>query len=311
VNGVKQQPIDGTDLTYSFASAKEPSRHTVQYYEMLGNRSIYADGWLASTVPQRNPWEMGHGPDASINKAPGYSWELFNLDQNFNQTINLAAKYPAKLEEMKRLFDEQARKYNINPVNDRTDPARILSEARAYVTPRDQYVYWGKGIMLDLDVAPSLIARSFTITADLTGGDGVIAATGSYQGGWSFAMEDGKPVIHHALSVMPADQFHLVSSEAIKPGHAAKVAFDFNYDGGGAGKGGVLSILIDGRKVAEQRIERSIVSPSPHAESFDIGQDSGVPVIHTTKGSNSFSGDLNKLVFDLGPQGRKRAAASQ
>lgn len=310
VDGVKQQPIDGTDLTYTFASPKEPSRHRVQYYEMLGNRAIYADGWLASTVPQKRPWNMGHGPDAAINHAPNYAWELYNLDKDFNQTTNLASQNPAKLEEMKRLFEEQARQFNINPVNDRTDVDRILGETRAYIKPRNQYVYWGKGIMLDLDVAPSLSARSFTITADVTGGNGVIAAVGSSQGGWSFAMEDGRPVIHHSLSVMPADQFHLVSSEAVKPGQSAKVAFDFDYDGGGIAKGGMLSILIDGRKVAERRIERTIVNPSPHAENFDIGLDTGVPVIETT-GGNAFAGDLKKLVFDLGPQGRKRTAATQ
>jgi arylsulfatase A-like enzyme len=311
VDGVKQQPIDGTDLTYSFASAKEPSRHNVQYYEMLGNRAIYADGWLASTVPYKRPWKMGFGgPGAAINNAPNYAWELYNLDKDFNQTINLAARNPAKLDEMKRLFDEQAKKFNVNPVNDRTDAERILGEARAYIKPSNQYVYWGKGIKLDVDVAPSLVARSFTITADVTGGDGVLAAVGSSQGGWSFAVEDGHPVIHHALSVMPADQFHLVSSEAIKPGQPAKIVFNFDYDGGGIAKGGLLSITIDGHKVAEKRIERTIVNPSPHAENFDIGLDTGVPVIWTNKGSNTYTGDLNKIVFDLGPQGRKGTAAT-
>ncbi|HUD90090.1 arylsulfatase [Sphingobium sp.] len=305
VEGVKQQPVDGTDFSYTFAASKAPDRHRVQYYEMLGNRAIYADGWLASTVPLRRPWEMGHSNDAGINKAPNYVWELYNLDKDFNQTVNLAANNPGKLEDMKKLFDEQAQQFNVNPVNDRTDSQRILGEARAYLTPRNQYVYWGKGIMLDVDVAPSLVARSFAITADLTGGNGVIAAVGSSQGGWCFALEDGRPVIHHALSVMPADQFHLVSSDTIKPGQPAKVMFNFDYDGGGAAKGGLLSILIDGRKVAEKRIERTIINPSPHAENFDIGLDTGIPVIETTKGSGSFTGDLKKLVFDLGPQGRK------
>lgn len=309
VNGVEQQPIDGADLTYTFSSPQQPSRHRIQYYEMLGNRAIYADGWLASTVPERRPWDL-HTPDAGINKAPGYAWELYDLDRDFNQTTNLTGRYPAKLEEMKRLFDDQARRFNVEPINDRTDSERTLGEARTYVPPRNQYVYWGKGITLDTDVAPSLVSRSFTITADLTGGDGVIAATGSSQGGWSFALEGGRPAIHHALSVMPADQFDLVSSEAVEPGRPAKVVFDFDYDGGG-GKGGLLSILIDGRKVAQRRIDRTILNPSPHGESFDIGLDTGVPVIKTTKGSNAFSGALKKLVFDLGPQGRKRTAAPQ
>ena len=306
VNGFRQQPVDGTDLTYSFTDPQAPSRHRVQYYEMVGNRAIYADGWLASTVPQRHTWEMTGGPDAGINKAPSYVWELYNLDKDFNQTTNLAQRNPAKLAEMRQLFDAEARKFNVEPVNDRTDAERILAEGQFYAPRRTHYEYWGKGIMLDTDVAPSLVARSFTITADLTGGDGVIAATGSSQGGWSFAVENGHPVIHQAFSVMPSDQTHVVSSEALKPGQTARVTFDFDYDGGGAGKGGVLSIAIDGRKVAEQRIARTILNGAPHAESFDIGLDSGVPVIWTDRGVNAYTGEIRKVTFDLGPQGRKR-----
>jgi arylsulfatase len=281
----------------------------VQYYEMLGNRAIYADGWLASTVPQRRTWEMSRAADAGTNKAPGYTWELYNLDRDFNQTTNLAARYPAKLSEMRQLFDGQARKFNVYPVNDRTDAERILSESRAYVSSRSRYEYWGKGIMLDVDVAPSLAARSFTITADLTGGDGVIAAVGSIQGGWSFAVENGRPVICHSLSVTPSDLTRIVSSEVLKPGQPARVMFDFDYDGGGIGKGGLLSITIDGRKVAEGRVERTVLGGAPHSESVDIGLDSGVPVIWTDRGVNAYAGDLNKLAFDLGPQGRKRPTA--
>ena len=307
VAGVKQQPVDGVDLTYTFASSKAPERHVVQYYEMLGNRAIYANGWLAATSPVRLPWNLGGGVDANINKAPGLAWQLFNLDTNFNQTEDLAQRNPGKLAEMQALFAKQAEKYNINPLNDRTDAARGLGQAGAYLKPRSQYVFWGKDIMLDLDVAPSLVARSFRVTAEITGGSGILAAVGSSQGGWAFALENGRPVIYHALSVMPADQFHLISGEAVAAGQNAKVTFDFDYDGGGAGKGGALSILIDGRKVAGGRVESTIVNPSPHTENFDVGVDTGVPVIPAQQGSGRFSGRLDKLTIDLGPQGRKGA----
>jgi len=309
VAGVKQQPVDGTDLTYSFADPAAPSRHRVQYYEMVGNRAIYADGWLASTVPQRKTWEMTKGADAGINKAPNYAWELYDLTRDFNQTNNVAARYPAKLATLRALFDAEAKRNQVDPVSDRTDPERIVSEARAYLPARTHFEYWGKGIMLDTDVAPPLAARAFRVTAELTAGDGVIAANGSSQGGWSFAIENGRPVFYHALSVTPATHTKIVSSVALRPGQAAQVVFDFDYDGGGIGKGGLATIWIDGHKVGEGRIAQTVLGGAPHSDSFDIGLDSGVPVIWTDRGVNAYAGALDKVTFDLGPIGRKRPPA--
>ena len=307
VDGVKQQPVDGIDLSYSFADAKAPSRRRVQYYEMLGNRAIYADGWLASTTPVRRPWEMSRGPDAGVNKAPGYAWELYDLDHDFNQTRDLAKRNPQKLEQMKALFEDQARRFKLEPLSDRTDFARIMSANRAYIQPRDHYEYWGKDISIAQDDAPQITGRSFTITADLVGGEGVIVADGSWLGGWSFAIENGHPVVHHALSVMPADLFTLVAPQAIASDKPSRITFDLDYDGGGFGKGGVVSIAIDGARVAERRIERTIMIADPHADPFDIGLDSGVPVVPERGASNAFTGVLNKVAVDLGPLGQKRA----
>ena len=310
VDGVRQQPIDGIDLSYSFSHSDAPSRHRVQYYEMLGNRAIYADGWLAATMPEREPWKMAQGPEAAVNRALSYRWSLYDLDHDFNQMRDLATRYPVKLGALRSLFDQQAERFQVNPVNDRTDFARTTSAARAYIRPRDRYVYWGKGLTIAHDDAPPIEGRAFTITADLTGGSGVIAATGSRLGGWSFCLENGHPAIHQALSVMPADQFALVSPQAIEAGHAARVSFDLDYDGGGFGKGGTVSILIDERKVAQSRVARTIVIPDPYNESFDIGFDTGVPVVESGTTSNAFTGDLKKLEFDLGPPGGRRSEPS-
>jgi arylsulfatase len=309
VDGVTQQPVDGVDMSYSFADPAAKDRHTVQYYEMLGNRAIYADGWLAATNPQREPWKMFASADAAVNKAPGYSWGLYDLTRDFNQTRDLAAKYPDRLARLKSLFEEQAARFNVNPINDRTDLQRVLSWTRAYGAPRSHYDYWGKGIQLDIDVAPPIAARAFTVTAEVRGGNGVLAATGSSMGGWSFAIRNGHPAVHHALTLMPADQFDLVSPQAVDPAKPAKIAFDFDYDGGGLGKGGTVSIAIDGRTVASGRIEHSILTADPHAESFDIGLDSGVRVSDRDDEPARFTGALDHLAFDLGPIGQKRASA--
>ena len=306
INGVRQQSLDGVDLTYSFDNPDAPSRHHIQYYEMLGNRAIYADGWLAATEPEREPWKMAQGADAAINRAPDYKWGLYDLRHDFNQSKDLATRHPQKLAEMKRLFADQAARYQLAPINDRTDYARITSAAQAYLKPRNQYVYWGKGLSIPLDNSPPIEGRAFTITADITGGDGVLAATGSWLGGWSFGVEDGHPAVYQALSPLPSDRFRLSSPQRIEIGQRARVSFDLDYDGGGVGKGGLVSIAIDGHKVAQGRIDHTIVGPDPHSESFDVGLDSGVPVVDTHGASNAFSGELTKLVVDLGPVGQKR-----
>lgn len=303
VNGVVQQPVDGIDLTYSFAQADAPSRRTVQYYEMLGNRAIFKDGWLAATLPQVKPWEMVSRP--GINLAPTYQWALFDLDKDFNQTRDLAKEYPGRLADLKQVFAKEAALYQVNPVNDRTDPARSNSAVQALGKTRNLYEYWGSGLSIPLDVAPPITGRSFIVTAKLGAGDGTIAALGSRLGGWSFAIENGRPAVHHALTPMPDDLFTLTSPVALSPGEGAEISFAFDYDGGGYGKGGTMSIAIDGKAVASGRLDRSIAYPDPHTESFDIGLDSSVPVVEAAPGSSVFRGKLYKVSVAVGPAGQR------
>ena len=272
---------------------------------MLGNRAIYANGWLASTVPQRLPWNMASGPRSAINDAPDYRWQLFDLTRDFNQTNDLSQQYPERLAQMQELFAQQAERYEVNPISDRTDWDRIGAAKAFYGGARDRYEYHGGPLMIPLEAAPSLAARAFTITAQLTGGDGVIAATGSVRGGWSFYLEDGIPKVRHALTLLPSDQMTIASSRAIAPGQAAEVIFDLDYDGGGPRKGGTMRIFIDGEQVASGRIPMVVLSSDPHTESFDIGIDSGLFVV-PTEGTSRFTGTLEKVSFDLGPPGRKR-----
>lgn len=306
VDGVVQLPINGSALTYSFADPKAPTHHNVQYYEMLGNRAIYSGGWLAATNPQRQPWKMTSGADIAVNKSEDYVWGLYDLDHDFNQTRDLAARYPDRLAKLKTLFEQEAANNNVNPISDRTDWARITSERKAYIKPRSYFSYWGKGMTVAPDDAPQIAGRAFTITADVTGGDGALVAAGSKMGGWSFGIRNGSPYVYEAFTPMPSDQYELVAAEKIMPGQDAQIVFDFDYDGGGLRKGGMVSISIDGRKVAEKRFENSILATDPHGESFDIGIDTGVPVTEAGGPSNLFSGELKKLTIDLGPVGAKR-----
>ena len=306
VDGIAQQPVDGIDMTYSFADPRAPDRRTTQYYEMLGNRALYDHGWLANTRPVRKPWEMGFGADANLNLAPGYRWELYDLATDFNQTRDLAASHPAILARLRKAFDVEAARYKVFPINDRTDAARSGLAARAYIKPRSSYIFWGKDISLPSDVAPPITGRAFTLTADVTAGNGVIAALGSSMGGWSFGVEDGHPVVRHALTPLPEDQFRLAAPTVLQPGSMVRLTFDFNYDGGGYGKGGLVSIAVNGAPVAEQRLERSLVVQEAPGETFDIGLDGGGPVNEAAGAPDRFTGEIRKLEVTLGPPGARR-----
>jgi arylsulfatase A-like enzyme len=310
VDGAPQKPFDGVSMVYTFDNPKAPSKRTTQYYEMLGNRAIYHDGWLANTTPVREPWKMASGPRANENLTDQYKWELYNLKTDYNQTKDLSAKSPEKLKEMEALFDAEAARNQVYPLDDRTGFDRISSMRNAYVKDSDTYVYWGKGVTVSYESAPQLPNRAFTIEADLAApagkANGVIAALGSLTGGWSFFLKDGYPTVAHALTQLPEDQFRLVSPVAVPTGKTTHVTFDFKYDGGGAGHGGVVTISIDGRAVANGKLNRTITYPAPLGEPFDVGQDSGVPVVEDFAGNGAFGGDIQKLTVRLGPIGKAR-----
>jgi arylsulfatase A-like enzyme len=123
LDGVKQKPLDGTSVVYTFDNATAPTRHGTQYFEMMGNRAIYKDGWMASTTPLRLPWiNTGYEPNPD-----DFKWELYNINEDFSQADNLVGKNPEKLKELQDAFDVEAKKYNVYPLDSsmasRADPA--------------------------------------------------------------------------------------------------------------------------------------------------------------------------------------------
>jgi arylsulfatase len=303
VDGVPQQRVDGTSLVYSFDHAEAPSRHTTQYFEMVGNRAIYKDGWLANTQPRRMPWEMSTPPgDADTS----YVWELYDLKHDFSQSKNLAAERPEKLAELKAVWRSEAERNNVLPLDDGMGMGRALQGSLAHASPATDYVYWGKGVSVGGQSAPSLTARSFSVTADVVlpsdHETGVLAAVGSWFGGWSFYLKDGKPVGYEAFSQQPKDQFRVASDQAL-PAGPAKIRWDFAYDGGGVGKGGVLKISVNGKPLAEGRIDRTILIPAGLGETFDVGRDTGAPGSEEYAGNGGFAGEVRKVEVELAPVG--------
>ena len=293
VNGTKQQPLDGVSFAYSFNAPKAPERHRTQYFEMLGNRGLYHNGWLANTYPTRLPWNDTGGPPTA------YAWELYDLDTDYAQAHDLAASQPAKLREMQALFDQEARKNQVYPLDNRLNMARFMAGPRH--SPRSHYTYWGAGVTMPVASAAPLLNRAFVINADLelpaSPTSGTILALGGKFGGWSFYLEEGRPVATMVASQLPGSQSSVASVERLKPGKV-RLSFDFRYDGGING-GGTMTILTSGRVLAQGRIARTISNLTEQMDTMDVGFDRGTPVVAGV-GSTPFTGRIERVDLSLG-----------
>ncbi len=302
VDGIRQQRMDGVSMVYSFDDASAPERRTTQYFELFGNRAIYHDGWMASTTPRVPPWTWD---DPTGTPDDSYEWELYDLAQDFSQGHDLAAEMPDRLAEMQALFWAEAERNNVLPLDDRRSPLRVVDRYLSNWGKRDEYVYWGPGVSVPFADAPPLFARDFTIEFEVTAGesaDGVLLGFGSRFGGWSFYLDGGVPVLHHALNQRPEDRTEIRGTRPVPAGRAT-LEVRFHYDGGGLGKGGLAELAVDGDTVASGRIERTITVVAGLGETFDVGQDRGVPVADDPAGQAPFDGELHRMEVRPGPLG--------
>jgi arylsulfatase A-like enzyme len=302
LDGVKQKPLDGKSLVYTFDNATAPTQHGTQYFEMMGNRAIYKDGWMASTTPLRLPWiNIGYEPNPD-----DFKWELYNINEDFSQANNLAEKNPGKLKELQDAFDVEGKKYNVYPLDSsmasRADPAIRPSLTRG----RNEFVYFPGMIRIPEGSAPDFKNKSWTLAAEVTipqgGASGVLGTIGGRYGGWVLMMQDSKPLFAYALSNQPDHKFRVASDQPLAPGnHVVRVKFD--YDGGGIGKGATATLLVDEKQVAQDRIPRTIGVRFSLDETFDVGQDTGTPVLeeYESKMPFPFNGELKKFAVVLAP----------
>jgi arylsulfatase len=297
VDGTVQSPIEGVSMKYTFDSADAKTRHTTQYFEIFGNRSIYHDGWLAGTV-HRPAWDFL--PKTTLEKDV---WELYDTNTDFSCSENLAGKNPARLKELQELFLKEAEKYQVLPLDD-----RVLERTNAELVGRPELMEGRKSFTLyegmkgmTENVFINLKNKSHTITAELEipakGASGVILAQGGRFGGWSLYLQDGKPV--YAYNFLGLERFYIKGSNAVSAGKAT-VKFEFAYDGGGLGKGGIGTISINGKKSIESKIARTQPNLFSADETADVGTDESTPVTEEYKeGNNRFTGKINKVIIEL------------
>jgi arylsulfatase len=299
VDGIKQKPIEGGSMVYTFGDAKAPTRHRTQYFEMFGNRGIYHDGWTAVTR-HSIPWEA----TAVLPKFTEDKWELYNTNDDFSQAQDVAAKYPDKLKEMKQLFLAEAEKYNVLPLDDRRIERFVPALAgrpslffgRTSVTLYPGMV--GMSENATLDVKNRSHAVTATIEVPQSGGEGVIIAQGGRFGGWSLYMKGGK--LKYCYNFLNQERYTVESKDPLAAGKAT-VKLGFKYDGGGVGKGGTATLYVNDQKVGEGRIDKT--QPFVFSgEGEDVGEDLETPVTEDYKeGDNKFTGAIDKIVLTITP----------
>jgi arylsulfatase A-like enzyme len=296
LNGVPQKPVEGISMVYTFDSATVPSRHRTQYFEMLGNRAIYNDGWVAATTPPIPPW-VAVGKPVSIDD---YKWELYDTVHDFSEANNLAAKESKKLRDMQDLFWIEAAKYNVLPLDNSKVERLDVSNRPSLTRGRYEFTYYPGMVRIPEGSAPDLKNKSFRVSAQVeipTGGaQGMLVTQGGRFAGWGFYLLGGIPVFDYNLAEV--EQFKVSAPEKLAPGKHT-VVFDFKYDGGGLGKGGLGRLSVDGKKVAEGRFARTLPFRMSLDETLDVGEDTGTAVDADYEVPFRFTGTLNKVIIQL------------
>jgi arylsulfatase A-like enzyme len=299
VDGIKQKPIEGVSMAYTFdkSSANAPSKRKTQYFEMIANRGIYSDGWYANTTPPHGPWIL----NAPLPAPKDYKWELYNLNDDYSQANDLAAKMPDKVKQMQALFEKEAAKYNVLPLNNDTF-ARSLAPRPSATAGKTVFAYTGVNPGINSSNAPNILGRSYSMTAEVDvpqgGGGGMIATMGGRWGGWGLYLLKGKPVFHYNMLVLA--QYHWEGPDVLTPGKHT-IAFDYIYAGPGIAKGGSGELKVDGKVVATGKQANSIAFLQIADETFDVGLDTRTGVNGDYQVPFAFDGKIDRLTVKLGP----------
>ncbi|WP_327209681.1 arylsulfatase [Rhizobium leguminosarum] len=308
INGIEQRPIEGVSMMYTWdkANVDAATRHTTQYFEMLGNRAIYDNGWVAATTPATRPWELSTATPPDV--ISGYNWELYNVNDDPTQFNDLAAKMPDKLKQMQDLFYSEAKKYNVLPLDNST-LSRWNTPRPNLTAGRTEFAYSGELSGVPPSAAPSVLNKSYTITAEVEipegGAEGMIVTEGGRFGGYGLFLSKGDFGVGRGRVVFLYNLLDLKRTmwegPELEPGKH-EIVFTFKSDGPGLGKGGTGVLSVDGKDVATNSVEHTIPVTFPEDESFDVGQDTrtGVAMVeYRYDAPFKFTGKINGLTFKL------------
>ena len=295
VNGVEQQAIDGVSMIYTFDHADAPSTRRTQYFEIQGRRGIYSDGWMASTYHGQLQWLPSKPMPFDQDR-----WELYHVDTDFSQADDLAAQEPQRLAQLEQLFLVEAARNHVLPLDDR-GPARIIDARPTLLGQRKSITFEGSPSRIPEDMIRPTLDRSFAITAALHIADparcqGVVMAAGGYSAGFSLYVQDGRP--RYTYNYFGRKYTTLGGADRLPVGDV-QLRYEFTYDGGGRGKGGTGRLYVDGRLVAQARIDATVPLGFSADETLDIGRDTGTPAADTYEGEFAFNQTIQRVTVDL------------
>ncbi len=306
VDGIEQEPMDGTSFLHTFEDADAEERHTVQYFESFGNRAIYQDGWWACARLDRIPWDFS--PETIKRLAPGVynpendRWELYYLPDDFSQANDLAAEEPERLAELKELFWQEAERNKVLPL---LGGMSIFFGILPPLPTVTRFTFYGDVQNVQRGMIPRILGRSYSIEAELvvpeSGAEGVIVANADEMGGFALWV-DGDGMLRHSYSMLGVEKYSQVATEKIPTGEVT-VRMQFDADEVKPGSGGVASLWANGGKIGEGRIDRTVPVAFSSYAGMDIGRDNGLVVdtAYKDKAPYAFTGTVKKVIFDLAP----------
>jgi arylsulfatase A-like enzyme len=326
VDGIKQSPIEGFSMVYTFdkKNADVPTTHKTQYFEMMGDRALYHEGWLANTKVMRAPWVHA----APKENVLDYPWELYNLNEDWTQSKDLAAQYPEKLKELKEMFWVEAEKYQVLPL-DKTMINRLIAPRPSITAGRSEFTWTQPLTGTPNGDAPSVLNTSYTFKAEIEipqdGAEGMIITQGGRFAGYGFYLLKGKPVF--LWNLVDLKRVKWQGPDALTPGMHT-LEFDFKYDGIGAGtmafgsysgigQGGTGALKVDGKVIDTKKMARTLPFILQWDENLDVGSDTGTPVNDSDyQVPFAFTGKLGKVTLSierpkLSPEDIKKLQAAQ
>jgi arylsulfatase len=305
IDGVEQEPMHGTSFVYSLDDGDAAERHTQQYFEILGNRGMYKDGWWLSTMVPRIPWRLD--PETLKRFAPGV-WdpstdpvELYYLPDDYTQANNLAEQRPDKVRELQDLFWEDATRYNVRPL---LGGLTGFFGMKPPQSARSQFTYYGDVQNVAPGTIPPVYNHSYTISAELEipdgGAEGVIVAEADHLGGFSLFVADGK--LRHTYSFVGVQEYRQEFETPLPTGNVT-VRMEFAADAPTPATGGEVTLYVNGEPVGGGRIEHTVPVRFSGYAGMDIGRDNGMPVdrSYADKSPFAFTGTVKKVVFDVNP----------
>jgi arylsulfatase A-like enzyme len=295
VNGVQQKPIEGVSMAYTFDDAGAAERHTTQYFEMFCNRGIYHEGWTAVTR-HVTPWLLGE-----VKPLDDDVWELYDTTSDWTQARDLAQAHPEKLAELQRLFLIEASKYNVLPLDDRRAERFIpeLAGRPTLIQGDRQLLFGGMGRLSESSVV-NIKNKSHAVTAEIAvpdgGAEGVLIAQGGSIGGWSLYLKDGKP--RYCYNLLGIQRFYVESDSAV-PAGTHQVRMEFEYAGPGLGKGGTVTLYLDGVSIGQGHVDATAPAVFSADDTCDVGVENGAFVADDYPVPNAFTGEVNWVEIDV------------